>query len=71
MSRMGNYFLEMQEREQEIEMAISEAKSLNMGNTVPVATIISQAAKLARVDEREVEKFYYNGGEINVESASW
>ena len=70
MSKMGQYVLEMQEREQEIEMAISEAKSLNMGNTVPVATIISQAAKLARVDECEVEKFYYNGGKTN-ESTPW
>lgn len=71
MSKMGQYVLEMQEREQEIEMAISEAKSLNMGNTVPVATIISQAAKLAKVDEREVETFYYNGAKFNVESAPW
>ena len=37
MSKMGQYVLEMQEREQEIEIAISEAKSLNMGNTVPIA----------------------------------
>lgn len=70
MSRTDQYFFQVKEKKEEIELAISEAKSLNMGNTVPVATIISQAAKLARVDECEVEKFYYNGGKTN-ESTPW
>ena len=70
MSKMGRYVLELQEKEQEIELAISEAKSLNMGNTVPVATILTQAAKLAKVDEGEVFKYYYDGGQLN-ESTPW
>ena len=71
MSRTDQYFFQVKEKKEEIELAISEAKSLNMGNTVPIATIISQAAKLARVEEREVETFYYNGAKYNVESTPW
>ena len=44
---------------EEIKLAIQEAKNLNMGNTVPTATIIKQAAKLARVSEEEVTSVYY------------
>ena len=50
---------------EEIKMAIQEAKNLNMGNTVPSATIIKQAAKLAQVTEEEVTTVYY--GEMSKE----
>lgn len=43
----------------EIHYAIQEAKNLNMGNTVPVMTIITQAAKMARADVNEVYNVYY------------
>lgn len=49
----------------EIKYAIQEAKNLNMGNTVPVMTIIRQAAKMARADVSEVYNVYYT--EVNKE----
>jgi hypothetical protein len=58
----------------EIEYAIQEAKNLNMGNTVPVMTIITQAAKMARTSVDEVYSVYYdkvNKEFSNVESATW
>ena len=61
MSKMGQYVMELQEKEVEIEIAINEARSLNMGNTVPTTTIIRQAAKLANCDVKDVIKFYYEG----------
>jgi len=57
----------------EIYYAIQEAKNLNMGNTVPVMTIITQAAKMARADVNEVYNVYYadvNKELNNVESTS-
>ena len=71
MSKMGRYVFGLQEKEQEIEMAISEAKSLCMGSNVPNSKIISHAAKLAKCSESEVETFYYNGAKYNVESTPW
>jgi len=70
MSKMGQYVMELQEKEVEINIAIREAKSLNMGNTVPTTTIIRQAAKLAKCDVKDVIKFYYEGSKFD-ESTSW
>ena len=70
MSKMGQYVMELQEKEVEIDIAIREAKSLNMGNTVPTTTIIRQAARLAQCPVRDVIKFYYEGSQFD-ESTSW
>ena len=70
MSKIGQYVMELQEKEVDIEYAIIEAKNLNMGNTVPTTTIIRQAAKLAKCPVRDVIKFYYEGSEYN-ESTPW
>lgn len=70
MSKMGQYVMELQEKEVDIKYAIIEARNLNMGNTVPTTTIIRQAAKLARCPVRDVIKFYYEGSQFD-ESTSW
>ena len=70
MSKMGQYVMELQEKEVDIKYAIIEARNLNMGNTVPTTTIIRQAARLAQCPVRDVIKFYYEGSQFD-ESTSW
>ena len=44
---------------EEISYALEEAINMNMGNNVPVMTIIETAAQLAHVPFDWVEKVYY------------